>query len=93
MLFYAIPQKNVNPLAHALIERFGRSTGDPRLARAADADPVVGRIRATLLTLFAQAPRQPSMPVRREKLTTRKSRQLLRAAADARSAKSFTSCA
>ena len=23
MLFYAIPQRNVNPLAHALLERFG----------------------------------------------------------------------
>jgi DNA repair protein RadC len=27
MLFYAIPQKNVNPLAHALIERFGSLYG------------------------------------------------------------------
>ena len=24
MLFYAIPQRNVNPLAHALLERFRR---------------------------------------------------------------------
>ena len=27
MLFYAIPQRNVNPLAHALLERFGSFHG------------------------------------------------------------------
>lgn len=55
MLFYAIPQRNVNPLAHALLERFGSLHG------VLDADwhelqrvEGVGEYAATLLCLFSQ---------------------------------------
>jgi DNA repair protein RadC len=75
MLFYAIPQKNVNPLAHALIERFGSLYGVIHASpEQLMQTPGVGEYAATLLTLFAQAPRQAEQcRVRREKLTTRKS--------------------
>ncbi len=56
MLFYAIPQKNVNPLAHALIERFGSLYGvlsaTPRQLMQVDG---IGEYAATFLTLFAPA--------------------------------------
>ncbi len=55
ILFYAIPQRNVNPLAHALIERFGS------LHAVLEAEPAelmrvdgVGEYAAALLSLFAQ---------------------------------------
>lgn len=54
ILFYAIPQRNVNPLAHALLEHFGS------LHAVLEADttelmrvPGVGEYAATLLTLFS----------------------------------------
>ena len=59
ILFYAIPQRNVNPLAHALLERFGS------LHAVLDADAKelqrvegVGEYAATLLTLFSQVARR-----------------------------------
>lgn len=59
ILFYAIPQRNVNPLAHALIERFGS------LHAVLEAEPDtlmkvegVGEYAATLLSLFAQTARR-----------------------------------
>lgn len=58
MLFYAIPQKNVNPLAHALIDRFGSLYGvlnaSPKQLMQVDG---IGEYAATYLTLFAAAPR------------------------------------
>jgi DNA repair protein RadC len=56
MLFYAIPQKNVNPLAHALIDRFGSLHGvlaaSPMQLMQVEG---VGEYTATFLSLFAAA--------------------------------------
>ena len=56
MLFYAIPQKNVNPLAHALIDRFGSLYGvlaaSPKQLMQVEG---VGEYTATFLSLFAAA--------------------------------------
>ncbi len=58
MLFYAIPQKNVNPLAHALIDRFGSLHGvlnaTPRQLMQVDG---IGEYAATFLSLFASVPK------------------------------------
>ena len=59
MLFYAIPQRNVNPLAHALLERFGSFHGvleasEEELCRVEG----VGEYAATLLRLFAAVGRR-----------------------------------
>jgi DNA repair protein RadC len=58
MLFYAIPQKNVNPLAHALIDRFGSLygvlTASPKQLMQVEG---VGEYTATFLSLFAAANR------------------------------------
>lgn len=54
MLFYAIPQKNVNPLAHKLLERFGSFHG---VVEASREDLLkaegIGENAAALLRLFA----------------------------------------
>lgn len=59
MLFYAIPQRNVNPLAHKLINHFGTLHG---VLEAPVADLVkvegVGEYAATLLSLFSHAARR-----------------------------------
>jgi DNA repair protein RadC len=75
MLFFAIPQKNVNPLAHTLIDRFGSLYGvihatPEQLMQT----PGVGEYAATLITLFGCVPREAeqSRAQKREKLTTRK---------------------
>lgn len=59
LLFYAIPQKNVNPLAHRLIDRFGS------LYAVLNAPPQqlvqvegIGEYAATFLTLLQSAARQ-----------------------------------
>lgn len=59
ILFYAIPQRNVNPLAHGLMQRFGSLHG------VLDAPPEqlmqvpgVGEYAATLLSLFSQVSKQ-----------------------------------
>lgn len=59
MLFYAIPQRNVNPLAHRLLERYGS------LPAVLNASPEsleqvegVGEYAATLLSLFGAASRR-----------------------------------
>ena len=76
MLFYAIPQKNVNPLAHALIERFGSLYGvinaSPQQLMQVEG---IGEYTATYLSLFAQANRRAELTRAdaRVKLTTRKS--------------------
>ncbi|MEG2186766.1 MAG: DNA repair protein RadC, partial [Clostridia bacterium] len=59
LLFYAIPQRNVNPLAHALLERFG-SLHAVLEANVADLQRVegVGEYAATLLSLFSQVSRR-----------------------------------
>ena len=59
ILFYAIPQRNLNPLAHALLERFGSLHGVLD-ADAAELQRVegVGEYAATLLTLFSQVARR-----------------------------------
>lgn len=76
LLFYAIPQKNVNPLAHALIERFGSLHG------VIHATPMqlmqvegIGEYAATYLTLFASVPRAAELTrtSRRLRLTNRRS--------------------
>ena len=58
MLFYAIPQKNVNPLAHALIERFGSLHGvlhaTPKQLMQVEG---IGEYAATFLSLFASVPK------------------------------------
>ncbi len=75
LLFYAIPQRNVNPLAHALIDRFGSLynvlNATPEQLRQVDG---VGEYAATFLSLVGSAPRQAerSRAGGREKLTTRK---------------------
>ena len=55
MLFYAIPQKNVNPLAHQLLDRFGSLHGvlaaDAQMLKQADG---IGEYAAAYLSLFAQ---------------------------------------
>ena len=59
LLFYCIPQKNVNPLAHTLIERFGSLYGvlhaEPRQLMQTEG---VGEYAATYLSLLPQALRQ-----------------------------------
>lgn len=54
MLFYAIPQRNVNPLAHMLLERFGsfHAVLDAPAEELMKVDGV-GEYAAALLTLFA----------------------------------------
>ena len=62
MLFYAIPQRNVNPLAHRLLDRFGT-------LHAVLEAPVeelmkvegVGQYAALLLSLFSHAARRLEM--------------------------------
>ena len=55
LLFYAIPQKNVNPIAHALIDRFGSVYG------VLNASPQqvegIGEYAATFLSLLQDAAR------------------------------------
>ena len=55
LLFYAIPQKNVNPLAHQLLERFGSLGGvlraQPEQLRKTNG---IGEYAATYLSLFAK---------------------------------------
>ena len=75
MLFFAIPQKNVNPLAHTLIERFGSLYGvlhaTPEQLMQTDG---VGEYAATLLSLFGSVPRaaEQGRTAGREKLSTRR---------------------
>ena len=59
MLFYAIPQKNVNPLAHRLLERFGSLHGvlQASVEQLMQVEGM-GEYAATLLSLFAHASRQ-----------------------------------
>lgn len=59
MLFYAIPQKNVNPLAHQLIDRFGSLHGvlDAPAEELMKVDGV-GEYAATYLTLFKAVARR-----------------------------------
>ncbi|MBN1776747.1 MAG: DNA repair protein RadC [Clostridiales bacterium] len=59
LLFYAIPQKNVNPLAHKLIDRFGSLYGvlnaEPQQLMQVEG---IGEYAATFLTLLQDAARQ-----------------------------------
>ena len=59
MLFYAIPQRNVNPLAHQLIDRFGSLHGvlDASVEELMQVDGV-GQNAAALLSLFSHAARR-----------------------------------
>lgn len=59
MLFYAIPQKNVNPLAHKLIDRFGSLHGvlDAPVEELMKVEGV-GEYAATYLTLFQAVARR-----------------------------------
>ena len=74
LLFYAIPQRNVNPLAHALIDRFGSLYGvlhaEPEQLAQVEG---VGEYTATLISLFSRVPRQAARyrANGREKLSTR----------------------
>ena len=74
MLFYAIPQRNVNPLAHRLLERFGTLHAVLE-ASVADLMKVegVGRHTALLLNLFSHAARRLEMSreVKGEPIQTR----------------------
>jgi DNA repair protein RadC len=58
LLFYAIPQKNVNPLAHALIDRFGSLYGvlnaEPKQLMQVEG---IGEYAATFLSLLQDAAR------------------------------------
>jgi len=75
LLFYAIPQKNVNPIAHALIERFGTLDGvlTASVRQLTQVDGI-GDYAATLLTLLPQVMRMAdkSREASRTKLSTRK---------------------
>ncbi len=75
LLFYAIPQKNVNPLAHTLINRFGSLHGVLN-ASAQQLMQVegVGEYTATFLTLFQSATQQAlrTRETNRVKLSTRR---------------------
>ncbi len=59
LLFYAIPQKNVNPLAHRLIDRFGSLYGvlnaSPKQLQQVEG---IGEYAATFLPLLQDAVRQ-----------------------------------
>lgn len=59
LLFYAIPQKNVNPLAHKLINRFGSLYGvlnaSPKQLMQVEG---IGEYAATFLSLLQSAARQ-----------------------------------
>ena len=59
MLFYAIPQRNVNPLAHSLLARFGtlHSVLEAPVADLMKVDGV-GQHTALLLSLFSHAARR-----------------------------------
>lgn len=59
MLFYAIPQKNVNPLAHALIDRFGSLYGviNASSKQLMQVDGI-GEYAAAFLSLFPQVAKQ-----------------------------------
>lgn len=74
MLFYAIPQRNVNPLAHRLLERFGTLHAVLE-APVADLMKVegVGQHAALLLNLFSHAARRLEMSreVKGEPIQTR----------------------
>ena len=74
-LFYAIPQRNVNPLAHSLLERFGSLHGvlDAPVEELQKVDGM-GEYAATLLSLFAQVARrlEQSRSGQRETISTRK---------------------
>lgn len=62
MLFYAIPQRNVNPLAHQLIDHFGSLHGvlDASVEELMQVDGI-GQNAAVLLTLFSHAARRLEM--------------------------------
>ena len=76
MLFYAIPQKNVNPLAHRLLERFGTLHGvlQASVEQLMQVDGI-GETAATLLSLFAHSARQLELSRNQElpRLTTKRS--------------------
>ena len=59
MLFYAIPQRNVNPLAHRLLDTFGSLHGvlDAPVEELQKVEGV-GEYAATLLSLFSQTARR-----------------------------------
>ncbi len=79
LLFYAIPQKNVNPLAHQLLDRFGSVHGvlsaEPQMLRQVEG---IGEYTATFLSLFQKVGKYADLERAGEKaeLTSR------RAAAD-----------
>lgn len=68
LLYYAIPQADVNPLAHALIERFGsfRAVLDAPVAELT-AVPGIGERTALLLHLVKDLNRRYLMDAAREK--------------------------
>ncbi|HNW86620.1 MAG TPA: DNA repair protein RadC [Candidatus Limiplasma sp.] len=75
LLFYAIPQKNVNPIAHALIDRFGSLYGvlnatQKQLTQVEG----IGEYAATYLSLFLPAARhaEAGRSASRIKLGTRR---------------------
>lgn len=76
MLFYAIPQKNVNPLAHQLLEKFGS------LHNVLEAEPRqlcqvkgIGEYAAAFLSLFAPVARYAQIERAGERVTLTTRRQ------------------
>jgi len=75
LLFYAIPQKNVNPLAHTLIDHFGSLYGvlhaTPDQLKQVEG---IGEYAATFLSLFPAVQRsaEESRNDNREKLASRR---------------------
>lgn len=76
LLFYTIPQKNVNPLAHELLERFGSLHG----VLSADAAQLrqvkgIGEYSASFLSLFRQVAKYAELEQAGERVSL-KSRKL-----------------
>ena len=81
LLFYAVPRRDVNELAHALLDHFGTLDA---VFEASFEDmmrvPGVGENVATLFTLIPQVGRRYQMAKRRQQTILRSSRELSRAA-------------
>lgn len=77
LLFYAIPRKDTNPIAHALLDRFGSLTGvfnakKDELVKVAG----IGPSAATLIKLIPQVAKRYSIEGNENKMFIRSSKEL-----------------